>query len=261
MRLPAELRLQVYDYLVPNKPFVRIRSKDAFMEVEEPPVHHGIMRASRTLHQETSRHFSNKPTLLIEACEEPRRRQDQASFTKHTAEEYATLITGMSTEVRRNFARLEIRIISGVHDVSQDTERDNQNTSPLRQICAALPNLAIVVISFQRLEEWSRTNPGLAPRKFRGNHWNSLTRTLEWIFAQLPSESLRVAWDLTHFRGRLENSDAAQLRKTVMSECVMRELVERNGTLELERSATATREDSQRWSEMRETFLEAFHRE
>ncbi|KAJ4992935.1 3 exoribonuclease family protein [Stagonosporopsis vannaccii] len=256
MRLPVELRLHVYDYLVPNEPLlVRIRSKELVNKASGPPKRLDIMRVSRALYQETTKHFFRKSTLLIEVCEEWRRVEHQFSFTKRTAQEYATLIRGISADIRRNFTRLEIRIVSGMPDMNHNIVHEKLHTSPLRQICAALFNLAVVVISFERAEEWSKPYAGLPAHEIRRNHFNSLTRTLEWVYAQLPDENLRVSWDLTHLRDRFDN--AAQLRQIAMSEWMIRELMEREGSLELAQSVTATRADRRKWSEMREMVLEA----
>lgn len=259
MHLPAELRLHVYDYLYPNETFVRLQSKVTSNVAQRLPVRLDITRVSKALHDETTKHFFNKSTILIEACEEPRRQRDAIYFTRHTADEYASLVASMSGEVRRTFTGLEVRIVSGMHDVDQDPGHEKVAASPLRQICAACPNLETVVISFQKREEWSKTNDRWLPHRFRGIHFNSVTRTLDWVYAQLPDTGVRIAWDLTHFRGQFES--AAQLRQIAMSEWSMAKLIERNGTLDLERSATTTPEDWEKWLKVRELVLEAFARD
>ncbi|KAH6644413.1 hypothetical protein C7974DRAFT_383492 [Boeremia exigua] len=259
MNLPAELRLQVYDCLVPSEAFVRVRTKKSHRVDQRFPMCLSIMRVSRTLCEETTRHFFDKPCLLIEACERPRYHEDNPSFSAHTAMDYAALVTSVSAEVRRKFTRLEIQIVLGVPSVEQELSRDRLRDTPLRQICSALPNLEVVLISFQRREQCSELiNYDPPPWRERRTYVNSQSRTLDWIDVQLPDEGPRVAWDLMYFGGQMD--DAARLRSAIMSERMMRGLIEKEGSLELEQSTTATREDLQRWSATKELVLDALGR-
>lgn len=90
------------------------------------------------------------------------------------------------------------------------------------------------------------------------NH--NLKVTLEWIHEQLclSAGGPRILWDLTYFRE--PGGDSKQLGKDILAERMMRELIEEHGNLELAHSATATREDLQRWSEVREGILGAVER-
>lgn len=87
------------------------------------------------------------------------------------------------------------------------------------------------------------------------NHNQSVT--LEWIREQmwLPTGGIRILWDLTYFRDSIQ--DAKQLRQNILSERMMRELLEENGKLELTQSATANRKDLRRWLDVSPVVLEA----
>lgn len=254
-RLPAELRLQIYDRVVPYKPFVRVCPHQYWAVDDQLPVHLDIMRVNRAIYEETTRHFFSKPTLLLESRWEPRYCFYHMYLTEQSHEEYATLIMSMSPEVRRNFSRLEIRVTSGVSGSEQEREHRPKGGSSLQKICAALPNLAAVVISFRKVDERVRADTSHRLQDDQEIHFGGQRMMLDWIHAQLPSKGLRVAWDLTYYRTRIE--DAAQLRDKILSARVMREMLERDGILELAQSATATREDLQRWSEIKDIVLEA----
>ncbi|KAJ8116303.1 hypothetical protein OPT61_g2238 [Boeremia exigua] len=257
MRLPAELRLQVYDQvynrLVPSEAFERVQAKGCFMMDHPLPVHLDIARVSKILHEETTEHLFNKRALLIEACQESRSGQNSECFTEYTAEDYAGLITNMSSRIRYRFTILEIRIVSGMRGEDRKFVREELGDTPLRQICAALPNLEFIVISFDRADEWrQRLN---VAQKVRFTHLISQTRTLDWIYAQLPVRGPRVAWDLMHFRPFVDR--ASILRENIMSMWMMRDQIEREDSFELKQSVTATKEEVQRWSEIESLILKA----
>lgn len=252
MQLPTELRLQVYDYLVPTRAFVHLYSKEFPMLDRNPPSCLEIMRVNKQLHEETTKHFFDKPTLLIEACKESRLHQTQGFFTKHTTGEYVALVTSMSPEVKRRFTRLELRIFP---DCASTADKAQLGPLPLRQICNALPNLESILISYSKINERA-TSRRVRVRQLRFHEERK--STLEWLRAQLPDNALQVAWDLTNFQRPVE--DAAEFREAVMSERMMRELVERDGSLNLAQSAAATQDSLQRWSEMKEIVHQAVGR-
>ncbi|KAF2625708.1 hypothetical protein BU25DRAFT_109547 [Macroventuria anomochaeta] len=262
MHLPTELRLQVYEYLVPAQAFVQVYSNEHPRSdfQKRLPERLEILRICTALHDETIKHFFDKPTLLIEACGKARNPRNRALFRTETASEYAGLVASISLKVRTKFTRLEIRIvpdlISTVGEQSHTHDTHEQlDISPLQNICAALPNLETVLISFPKIDDGVVTAGGMRMRPLVWSYYNNQKFALEWVCAQLPNDGLKIAWDLTHFRHSIE--DASYLREEIVSERMMRELIERDGSLELAQSAAATWEDLQRWSEIRYVILEA----
>lgn len=262
MYLPTELRLQVYDYLLPVEPFVRVYSQVHLRFDKRLPVGLEVMRVSKALHEEATKHFFNKSTLLVEACKIPYGRWTQGCFTEPTAGEYAALVMSMSPELRRRLTRLEFQILPDSSQASLNPSYDQLDKSPLRKVCAALPNLESILFSYPSIRDRELSPYGDARRQ---ELYDERASTVDWICAQLPEKGLRFAWDLTNFRYPIE--DARQLRGEIMFkresrykttfEWKMKKLIERDGSLELAQSVTATREDLQRWSEIREVVTQA----
>lgn len=244
MDLPAELRLHIYDHLVPNKSFVQLyrRHPSSYLLSGRLPIYLDIMRTSRAIYAETTKHFSGKPTLLMDVARPlahsikyiPRR-------LPHREQEYAERVSHMSHEVKRHFTRLEFKV-TPVQTLYYDQKVPNCGLLP--QICAALPNLSEVVISFNHMRRLSMD----------ARYLDSQRATIEWLRTQLP-EGLRIAWDLTWFGE--QDQDAARYKEMIMSAQLMRDLVERDGTLHLAQSADTTQEDRERWAGIRHTVLEA----
>ena len=236
-QLPTELRLDVYSLIFPCEPFVRVRARSAW-EDERLPEDLNIVRVSKTIHQEAMMNCLNKSTMLLEARSYPDTVVYDSSGTKDPLEQQAAHVMSMSANIRRNFTAVEIQIGPRSGYLQGGTERDGVNGPPLQRILTALPNVAVVVISFQ---------------EFRGTVSTEVT-TLGWLRVLLPHRELRIAWDLTHYRRRFQ--DIRPLEKLTMNSMI-RDLMDRDGTLELAPSVTSTSEDLQRWSETKEIILEA----
>lgn len=236
-QLPTELRLDVYSLIIPCEPFVRVRARSAW-EDERLPEDLNIVRVSKAIHQEAMVNCLNKSTMLLEARSYPDTVVYDRFGTKDPLEQQAAHVMSMSANIRRNFTAVEIQIGSRSGCLQGGSERDRVNGPPLQRILTALPNVAVVVISFQ---------------EFRGTVSTEVT-TLGWLRVLLPHRELRIAWDLTHYRRRLQG--IRPLEKLTM-DSMIRDLMDRDGTLELAPSVTSTSEDLQRWSETKEIFLEA----
>lgn len=260
MSLPTELRLEVFDYLLPAQTLLRVFPKDQHSIDKRPPVRLDIMRVSKTLYKETSDHFFNKCTLYIEAYPDIRRGVwGHPYFTKNTAKDYAVRITGMGHGTRSKITRLEIRIIpEDAASPFNSFHPDHLDTSSLRQIYAALPNVTSIIISYERIPQRMFLVGGRARWPNESSYYNGQKLTLGWVHAQLPDKKLRVVWDLTHFRRSV--GSAVLLREEILAQPMMRELIERDGALEMAQSVAATREDLRRWSEIRHVVLEAVTR-
>lgn len=137
----------------------------------------------------------------------------------------------------------------------------------LRQICSVLPNLESILFSYPKPdprsialidELWKSVKPHM-----KGSPCNRNRKvTLEWISNQLwltAGVPPRILWDLTYFRESVEN--VKKLRRDIFSERIMKELIKQDGGLEQARSVASTKEDSQRWTEVRAAVLEALKRE
>ena len=236
-QLPTELRLDVYSLIIPCEPFVRVRARSAW-EDERLPEDLNIVRVSKAIHQEAMVNCLNKSTMLLEARSYPDTVVYDRFGTKDPLEQQAAHVMSMSANIRRNFTAVEIQIGSRSGCLQGGSERDRVNGPPLQRILTALPNVAVVVISFQ---------------EFRGTVSTEVT-TLGWLRVLLPHRELRIAWDLTHYRRRLQG--IRPLEKLTM-DSMIRDLMDRDGTLELAPSVTSTSEDLQRWSERKEIFLES----
>lgn len=212
------------------------------------------MRVSKRLHQETSKHIFGNPTLLIEA-----RRSSLANakgfFTEGTSPKYAERVESMHIDTRRKFTHLEIKILPCTGSLSIPQSLSGLTSSPMRRIFTALPNLTAVIISYTAMHgdmlaiHRAKDGPQRPFYVFRRH-------ALDWIRSQLPEDArVRVLWDLTYFRYFVK--DTEYFRKSVMHEQMMRELIERDGGLELATSATATSKDLERWSEIKDMVTKA----
>ena len=264
LRLPAELRLHVYNYLVPHSNYIHISSRKYPKGDRSLPERLGIMRVSKTIHDEVAKHCFDQCILLFKACRIPQIGTTRECFTTQTAEDYAQRIMSISPAVKRRLTRLEIQVLP-TEESRQQSLRDSfmlADKTSLRQICDSLPNLESILFSYPKPDPKSfALFQAMGARVLRYkedspyNHNRKVT--LEWIREQmwLPVGGLHILWDLTYFRDSVK--DEKQLRQDILSERMMRELLEENGKLELGQSATANREDLRRWSDIRPVILEA----
>lgn len=231
-QLPTELRLDVYSLIFPCEPFVRVRARSAW-EDERLPEDLNIVRVSKAIHQEVMMNCLDKSTMLLEARSYPDTVVYDRFGTKDPLEQQAAHVMNMSANIRRNFTAVEIQIGRELGCLQGESESDRVNGPPLQRILTALPNVAVVVISFQGFRE---------------------VMTLGWLRVLLPHRELRIAWDLTYYSRRVQ--DVRPLKYPPL-DSVIRDLMDRDGTLELAPSVTSTSEDLQRWSERKEIFLES----
>lgn len=215
------------------------------------------MRVSKAIYKETVGHFFNGSTLYIEAYPDLRRGiWTQAYFTRRTTLEYVTRVMRMSEAAKSRVAQLELRIFP--EDAASPITSfyaEQLDTSSLRRICTELPNLETILISFEKIPPRLCLFDGRARWPDQASFYNGQRFTLAWIHAQLPSEGLKIVWDMTHFRH--STNGPALLRKEILSQPLMKELIQRDGALDLARSANATEEDLRRWTEIRGVVSEA----
>jgi hypothetical protein len=236
-QLPTELRLDVYSLIFPCESFVRVRVRSAW-EDERLPEDLNIVRVSKAIHQEVMMNCLNKSTMLLEARFHPDTVVYNGVNMQDPLEKQAAHVTSMSANIRRNFTAVEIQVGPRSGYLQVGSERDRIDGSPLHRILTALPSVAVVVISFQ--EPRGTVVPEIM--------------TLHWLRVLLPHRELRIAWDLTHYWRKSQNT--RPLHKITL-DSMIRDLMDRDGTLNLASSVTATSEDLQRWSETKDSFLEA----
>jgi hypothetical protein len=225
------------------------------------------MRVNKTLHNEVAEHYYDKRALLINASRQFRNdsKDCPTCFTQYNATEYVQRITNIDHRIRCRFKRLEIQIMdefipNGVLPRSNSVERPDQTA--LQRICASLPNLQFIVISYYRYQidpidvavEDQRFTMASQQTPERSFH-TPRRIALEWLRPQLSIAGPRIRWDLTNFRHPV--NDVKQLRDAILLERMMRELIERDGYLELAQSTTANQKDLQRWANVRSMVLEA----
>lgn len=268
LKLPTELRLQVYDYLVPyHSAYIPMDSRKFPRYDGSKPERLDILRVCKTIHDEVMKQSFDQRVLLFRACRTSRKLNPEGCFTTETTEEYARRITSINPEVRRRLTRLEIRILP-TREERQQALRDSLSLADnisLRHICNSLPNLESILFSYERPDPkvlhqvrilWGMPIYAAKPSyNYAYNH--NMKVTLEWIREQLwlPVGGPRMLWDLTYFRE--PGGDSKQLGKDILEERMMRELIEEHGSLGLVLSATATQEDLQRWSEVKEGIHKA----
>ncbi|KAJ4349049.1 hypothetical protein N0V95_004927 [Ascochyta clinopodiicola] len=254
-KLPTELRLQIYDYLIPHSAYLPMYSRK-FPREGTLPERLGIMRVSKNIHDEVAQHCFDQHVLLLKACKDAQHHATRECFTAETTEDYEERITSMSQSVRNKLTRLEIQILP-----TEESRSTLADTVSLRRICSSLPNLESILFSYAKPDSTSahkiHTIRGTNQYQKDGPINKDRKVTLEWIRVQLwlVVGGPRILWDLTYFRDFVP--DAKQLRKAMKAERMMRELMERDGSLDLAQSVTATQEDLQRWSEIRDVVLEA----
>lgn len=264
LRLPAELRLHVYDYLLPHSNYIHMSSRKYPKGDKSLPENLGVMRVSKNIHDEVAKHCFDQRILLFKACRIPQIGTTRECFTTQTAEDYAERIMSIGPMVKRRLTRLEIQVLP-TEESHHQSLRDSSMLAdkiPLRQICKALPNLESILFSYPKPDPKSfalfqAMGARVLHNKEDSPYNHNRRVTLEWIHEQmwLPKRGLRILWDLTYFRDSVQ--DARQLRQDILSERMMRELLEENGKLELAQSATANCDDLRRWSDIRAVVLEA----
>ena len=241
---------------MPSQPFIHLYLNNIPKPDSRLPEGLEIMRVCKTIYKETSKQFFDKPTLLIEACRESGDFSVNGYFSESNAADYAACIENMIADIRHNITRLEIRILSGSAGSGNSHLLGRVNISPMRQIFAALPNIDTILFSYPAIPGNVLKSHNVSRQSAGRSFYDSRKCTLDWVRAQLHEGArLRILWDLTYFRYPVE--DARHLREQVMAERMMKELVERDGGLELATSAMATRKDLERWSEIREVVLQA----
>lgn len=270
LRLPYELRLQVYECLIPHLAYIPMSSRKYTRTDRSLPENLAIMRTNKQIHDEVDKHCFDRHVLLLKASRVTGLASTQNHFACDTSEDYADRYTSIArSKIRHRITQLEIQILP-TEESLEDSLRGSWSMADkvsLRQICSVLPNLESILFSYPKPdprsialidELWKSVKPHM-----KGSPCNRNRKvTLEWISNQLwltAGVPPRILWDLTYFRESVEN--VKKLRRDIFSERIMKELIKQDGGLEQARSVASTKEDSQRWTEVRAAVLEALKRE
>jgi hypothetical protein len=265
----------VYNYLIPHSKCLSIWSPKFPRGDGTPTRHLEILRVNKTIHDEVTKHCLNQQTLLLRAGRQvqPQYRKTLEFFTRQTTTYYAERISNMSFRIRDKITQLEIQILPTRETWRENGSQYDLDPVSLRQICDALPNLTSILLSYPQPDTDSYAqlpdHPRRAPHRNHNPYdWNSIF-TLEWVHYQLRSDyegpryqlrsnvgGPRILWDLTYYRP-WAIYDVELLRKTILQEQMMKEMIEETGRLELAQSVTASQEDVRRWMEIQHVVLEA----
>lgn len=275
LKLPAELRLQIYDFLIPHhSAYIPMVSQILPLHDDLLPQRLDILRVCKTVHDEVIRQCFNQRVILLRACQISQNgiSEKTAYFSTQTTADFARRITSINSKLRRKLTQLEIRILpTGDKEVpaSAGSFSEADKTS-FRQICDSLPNLESILFSYEKADpKYVAQMHSLGGRPnasefLKRRYYNSMAVTLDWVWEMLPVEGPRILWDLTYYRESGEDMKylkSHDVLEGVVYERAMMELLNKNGSLELAQSVTATREDLQRWLEVKDRVLRVINDE
>ncbi|OAL43854.1 hypothetical protein IQ07DRAFT_592659 [Pyrenochaeta sp. DS3sAY3a] len=185
LRLPAELRLQVYAEFLPREAHVALLAQP-LRDHRPPRLDLQIMRVNTQLHDEVQKFLYSNRTLFIVVA---RDRESLTLSNEFAARSYETLAR-MAPKTRELFTGLEIQIgylahqtFTSKHYVDIDAVPD-----PFPHMFSLLPNIKSLLFSFCS-SPYAKIRP---PRIFREYY-----QTLEWLFPYIPP-SIEIRWDFKH---------------------------------------------------------------
>ncbi|KAF1937958.1 hypothetical protein EJ02DRAFT_39784 [Clathrospora elynae] len=189
LRLPAELRLHVYSFLIPRAPEIPLIRPDADPKAprRRPRLH--VMRVSKQLHGEVRKYMYEGRTLFMAVGRDEPCKALSDTYSGHHYE----AIASMNPETRQLFQRLEVRVCpyprwtSEAHRcLAAPTVKDL-----MRHLFNALSSLETLVISFD-------PNPARhLPTSLAYQDREDMVRTTEWLIDEIPA-SIKVEWDQAH---------------------------------------------------------------
>ncbi|CAO2652200.1 Nn.00g004830.m01.CDS01 [Neocucurbitaria sp. VM-36] len=209
LQLPAELRLQVYSYLLPRESHIALLQQP-HRDHRPPRLRLDIMRANKQLHDEVAKYLYENRTLFMVAA---RNSQSQTLSDEYMLRYYETLAS-MPTQTRLRFKKLEIQI---GHLVSQPSAPRRYTdvpsvSDPMRHILALLPNLDTVVISFQSLLYTSVSTHRIVRER---------AETAEWLMKYIPA-SVSILWDLARAFAFPSKSEEQPMWQTIQARGVIK---------------------------------------
>ena len=148
LSLPAELRLQIYDYHLPSSPYLSIWDKPT-RAYTPPRLDLSILRANHQLHYEISEHFYKDRLLYMQVC----RGFGYDGLRPDVLSRCYETVANMPEKARASFKKLEVmvgNITNGKEDKRRYPDID-QVQEPLKAMLALLPNLENLLVSFSRV--------------------------------------------------------------------------------------------------------------
>ncbi|KAF1838430.1 hypothetical protein BDW02DRAFT_594686 [Decorospora gaudefroyi] len=201
LQLPAELRLQVYSYILPRE--ARITLEPMYRGQKAPRRRLDIMRVNTRLHDEVTKYLYEHRTLFMPVARHP---TNKAFGDEYVARIYNTIAT-MNPATLHLFKHLEIQI-SHCQDRHIVASRYLPRIAdPMRHIFRKLTALETLTIQF---------GPVATPSYWESETMLKTTRqryeieTTEWLIDHIPA-SVNVSWDRAH-ASRFLGSDAVEQR-------------------------------------------------
>lgn len=246
--LPAELRLQIYEHVIPPLPYIPMSSR-THPKPGALPSNLAILRVNKQIHTEVTNHCLARPTLLLRASRASAVPSTAHHFTHASSAAYADRYARIgATPLGQRIHTLEIQIFPTEESARDARLRPSPWTKsvPLRTLCAALPNLHTILFSFPAPRPASAARVDAVWRGVRteGDH-GPLCRarrvTLRWLSDQLwpvAEAPVRFVWDLAGFCERA-GCEGVEVGEGLMGECARE-----NGGLEVARSVAAVQGDA-----------------
>lgn len=115
LRLPYELRLQVYECLIPHLAYIPMSSRKYTRTDRSLPENLAIMRTNKQIHDEVDKHCFDRHVLLLKASRVTGLASTQNHFACDTSEDYADRYTSIArSKIRHRITQLEIQILPRV---------------------------------------------------------------------------------------------------------------------------------------------------
>jgi hypothetical protein len=204
LRLPAELALLVYSYLLPREQHIAL-VEQPMLGYRPPRVRLDIMRTSQQMHREVAKYFYENRTLFMATG----RLKNSPMLSNEYLSRYYETLAIMNPQTRRFFTRFDIKV---VHQTEQTLPPRRYQlvpsvADPMQHVFDLLPNLSTVVLS-------------LGPTPFRPLVWLRVATqrddTLESLLDHIP-QHVEILWDkstapaLEGKLGRSGKSDESRL--------------------------------------------------
>ncbi|KAF2821718.1 hypothetical protein CC86DRAFT_99780 [Ophiobolus disseminans] len=193
LRLPAELRLQIYAHHLPREDHIALLHRpprELHRDRKPPHINLAIMRANHQLHNEITKYFYEKRTLFIVLA---RDKQSRMLSDEYVSRYYETL-AAMSPYTRQLFTKVEFQV--GLFAEQTFEARRHVHvpsvTDPMHHVIALLPNLTTVVLTFPT----TAAQRGMV--RIRTKYAAQISDTLDWLLSYLPNE-MQLLWDLKSF--------------------------------------------------------------
>lgn len=187
LRLPAELRLQIYAHHLPREDHIALLH-DPFRKwagkSRHPHVDLAVMRTNQQLHDEIAKYFYGQRTLFMQLA---RDKNGQLLSDEFISRYYETLAV-MNPSTRGFFTKIELQIglLPDQHFEARRYQHVKSVSDPMRHMLALLPNLSTFVVTFAR-----RVSRPLSSRIRYAEHMRD---TLQWLLTYIPDDA-EILWD------------------------------------------------------------------